>query len=73
MRPFGKRQKNNAADAEAMVVAAQRPGMRFAEPKTQDQLARAILFQPRERLVHQRTELVSALQTVLYEYGQSSS
>ena len=44
VRPFVKRQKNDAADAEAIVIAAQRPEMRFVEPKTVDQQARATLF-----------------------------
>jgi transposase len=44
--------------------------MRFVEPKTADQQARAVLFRARERIVHQRTELVNALRAVLYEYGQ---
>ena len=70
VRPFVKRQKNDAADAEAIVVAAQRPEMRFVEPKNPDQQARAILFRARERLVHHRTELVNALRAVLYEFGQ---
>ncbi|WP_245278382.1 hypothetical protein [Ensifer aridi] len=35
-----------------------------------DQQARAVLFRARERIVHQRTELVNALRAVLYEYGQ---
>jgi transposase len=69
VRPFVKRQKNDAADAEAIVVAAQRPEMRFVEPKTEDQQARAALFRARERLVHQRTELVNALRGLLYEFG----
>lgn len=56
-----KRQKNDAADAEAIVIAAQRPEMRFVEPKSTDQQSRAILFRARERLVHHRTELVNAL------------
>ena len=43
--------------------------MRFVEPKTAEQQARAVLFRARERLVHQRTELVNALRGVLYEYG----
>lgn len=42
VRPFVKRQKNDAADAEAIVVAAQRPEMRFVAPKTADQQARAV-------------------------------
>jgi transposase len=69
VRPFVKRQKNDATDAEAIVIAAQRPEMRFIEPKTAEQQARAVLFRARERLVHQRTELVNALRGVLYEYG----
>ena len=69
VRAFVKRQKNDAADAEAIVVAAQRPEMRFVEPKSEDQQACAVLFRARERLLHQRTELVNALRSVLYEYG----
>ncbi|WP_028749647.1 IS110 family transposase, partial [Rhizobium mesoamericanum] len=69
VRPFVKRQKNDAADAEAIVVAAQRPEMRFVELKTEDQQARAVLFRARERIVRQRTELMNALRAVLYEYG----
>lgn len=70
VRPFVKRQKNDAADPEAIVIAARQPEMRFVEPKTADQQARAVLFRARERIVHQRTELVNALRAVLYEYGQ---
>jgi transposase len=69
VRPFVKRQKNDAADAEAIVIAARQPEMRFVVPKTADQQAKAVLFRCRERLVHQRTELVNALRAVLYECG----
>lgn len=69
VKPFVKRQKNDAADAEAIVIAEQRPEMRFVEPKTEEQQARAVLFRARERLVHQRTELMNALRAVMYEYG----
>jgi transposase len=69
VKPFVKRQKNDAADAEAIVIAAQRPEMRFVEPKSAAQQSRAILFRARERLVHQRTELINALRAGLYEYG----
>lgn len=69
VRPFVKRQKNDAADAEAIVIAARQPEMRFVAPKTADQQAKAVVFRGRERLVHQRTELVNALRAVLYEYG----
>ena len=70
VRPFVKRQKNDAADAEAIAIAARQPEMRFVPPKTADQQARAVLFRARERTVRQRTELVNALRAVLYEYGQ---
>ncbi len=69
VRPFVKRQKNDAADAEAIVIAAQRPEMRFVEPKSEAQQARAVLFRARQRLLHQRTELVNALRCVLGEHG----
>lgn len=69
VRPFVKRQKNDAADAEAIVIAARQPEMRFVVPKTAEQQAKAVVFRGRERLVHQRTELANALRAVLYEYG----
>ena len=69
VRPFDKRQKNDAADAEAIVIAARQPEMRFVVRKSEDQQARAVLFRCRERLVRQRTELVNALRGMLYEFG----
>jgi len=71
VKPFVKRQKNDAADAEAIVVAAQRPEMRFVPAKSDSQQARAILFRNRERLVNQRTELVNGLRSILYEFGHT--
>ncbi len=67
--PFVKRQKNDAADAEAIVIAARQPEMRFVAPKTIDQQSRAAVFRGRERLVHQRTADVNALRALLYEHG----
>ncbi|GBR37589.1 IS110 family RNA-guided transposase [Gluconobacter kondonii] len=69
VRPFVKRQKNDAADAEAIVIAARQPEMRFVTPKAEDQQARTVLYRCRDRLVHQRTELVNALRSTLYEFG----
>lgn len=43
--------------------------MRFVEPKSEEQQARAIMFRAREQLVNQRTELVNALRAHLYEFG----
>jgi transposase len=69
VKPFIKRQKNDAADAEAIVEAALRPTMRYVEPKTGEQQARAIVFRTREQFVKQRTEAVNALRSHLYEFG----
>ena len=69
VKPFVKRQQNDVADAEAIVIAARQPEMRFVVPKTEEQQSRAALFRARERLVHQRTELVNALRALLYEFG----
>lgn len=71
VKPFVKRQKNDAADAEAIVIAAQRPEMRFVEAKSPEQQGRAMLFRSRQRLVRQRTELVNALRANLYEFGHA--
>jgi len=70
VKPFVKRQKNDAADAEAIVIAAQRPEMRFVEAKSNEQIARGVVFRARDRLVRQRTEQINALRSVLYEQGQ---
>jgi len=69
VKPFLKRQKNDAADAEAIAEAATRPTMRFVEPKTVEQQARAVAFRAREQLVKQRTEAINALRAYLYEFG----
>lgn len=69
VRPFVKRQKNDAADAEAIVIAARQPEMRFVAPKTAEQQSRAVLFRARDRLVGHRTELVNSLRAILYEFG----
>jgi len=69
VQPFVKRQKTDAADAEAIVIAAQRPEMRFVEPKTEEQQARAVVFRTRERLLYQRTELINVVRSILYEHG----
>lgn len=69
VRPFVKRQKNDAADAEAIVIAARQGEMRFVVPKTVEQQSRAAVFRGRERLVHQRTADVNALRALLYEHG----
>ena len=69
VRPFVRRQKNDAADAEAIVEAASRPTMRFVALKTEEQQARSMIFRTRDLLVRQRTQLVNALRGHLAEHG----
>lgn len=69
VKPFVKRQKNDMADAEAIVEAALRPTMRFVALKTEDQQARAMLFRTRQMFVGQRTQLINALRGHLAEHG----
>ena len=60
VKPFVKRQKNDAADAEAICEAAQRPSMRFVPIKDEEQQADGVVFRARDLLVHQRTQCVNA-------------
>lgn len=69
VKPFVKRQKNDAADAEAICEAAQRPTMRFVAVKSVEQQASGVVFRARDLLVHQRTQLMNALRGHLAEYG----
>ena len=69
VKPFIKRQKNDAADAEAICEAAQRPSMRFVPVKSAEQQATLMLHKTRELLVKQRTMSVNALRGHLSEFG----
>jgi transposase len=69
VKPFVKRQNNDAADAEAICEAAQRRSMRFVPVKTEEQQANAILFRARDLLVRPRTQCSNALRGHLVEYG----
>ena len=69
MKPFVKRHKNDAADAEAITEAAQRPTMHFVAVKTEAQQAQGMLFRTRDLLVRQRTQTINALRGHLAEYG----
>lgn len=72
VKPFVKRHKNDAADAEAIVEAALRPTMRFVDPKTPEQQGGAVLFRTRTQFIRQRTETVNALRAHLYEFGYTA-
>ena len=69
VKPFVKRQKNDAADAEAICEAAQRPNMRFVPVKDEAQQANGVVFRARDLLVRQRTQCINALRGHLSEYG----
>jgi transposase len=69
VKPFVKRQKNDAADAEAICEAAQRPTMRFVAPKSEQAQAAAVVFRARDLLVKQRTQIINALRGHLAEFG----
>ena len=70
VKPFVKRQKNDAADAEAICEAAQRPTMRFVPVKSEETQGAAMVFRVRELLIRQRTQVINALRGHLTEFGQ---
>jgi transposase len=69
VKPFVKRQKNDAADAEAICEATQRPTMRFVTVKGEEQQAAAVVFRARDLLVRQRTQIINAIRGHLAEFG----
>ena len=69
VKPFVKRQKNDAADAEAIAEAASRPTMRFVAVKSAETQGRAVAFRTHQCLVRQRTQLINALRGHLAEFG----
>lgn len=69
VKPFVKRGKSDAIDAEAICEAAQRPSMRFAAIKSEEQQASAMVFRTRDLLVRQRTQMINALRGQLSEFG----
>lgn len=69
VKPFVKRHKNDAVDAEAICEAAQRPSMRFVAVKSEEQQASALVFRARDLFVRQRTQTINALRGHMAEYG----
>ena len=72
-KPYVKRGKNDAADAEALCEAASRPAMRYVPVKTMDQQAALMLAGARERLVRQRTQLANAIRGHAAEFGLTAA
>lgn len=69
VKPYVKRGKNDAADAEALCEAMSRPTMRFVPVKTAEQQAALMLAGMRERLVARRTQLGNAIRGYAAEFG----
>lgn len=69
VKPFVKRQKNDAIDAEAICEAVQRPNMRFVAVKSEEQQANMTVFRARDLFVRQRTQIVNALRGHMSEFG----
>jgi len=69
VKPYVKRGKTDAADAEAICDAATRPTMRFVPVKSAEQQAVLMLHRTRDLLVRQRTMLVNALRGHMAELG----
>ena len=69
VRPYSKRQKNDFNDADAIAEAVQRPTMKFVATKTAEQLDLQALHRVRERLVSQRTGIISQIRAFMLERG----
>lgn len=69
VKPYVKRNKTDAADAEAIAEAVTRPTMRFVAVKSVEQQSMLKLHRVRELLVRQRTMLATALRAHLAEFG----
>ena len=69
VKPYVKRGKNDAADAEAICEAVTRPTMRFVALKSAEQQSVLMLHRTRELLVRQRTMLVNAIRAHMAEFG----
>ena len=60
VKAYVKRNKNDAADAEAICEAARRPTVRFVQIKSTEQQGRLMLHRARDLLMRQRTQVMSA-------------
>jgi len=69
VKPYVKRQKNDAADAEAICEAVTRPNMRFVEIKSCEQQGTLVLHRVRLVLMRQRVQLSNAIRGHMAEFG----
>ena len=73
VKPYVKRGKNDAADAEALCEAMSRPTMRFVPVKTAEQQAALMLVGLRDRLISNRTQLSNAIRGYAAEFGLTAA
>src|SRR6266571_2612766 len=69
VKPYVKRQKNDAADAEAICEAVTRANMRFVETKTPEQQSCLMLHRTRHLFIRQQTAVINAIRAHLAEFG----
>jgi transposase len=69
VKPYVKRNKNDAADAEAICEAMSRPTMRFVAVKTAEQQAALMLEGVRDSLISRRTQLCNMIRGYAAEFG----
>ena len=69
VKPYVKRQKNDATDAEAICEAVTRANMRFVETKTPEQQSCLMLHRTRHLLIRQQTAVINAIRAHLAEFG----
>ena len=69
VKPYVKRQKNDAADAEAICEAVTRPNMRFVPTKTQEQQSCLTLHRTRHLFIRQQTAVINSIRAYLAEFG----
>ena len=69
VKPYVKRQKNDAADAEAICEAVTRTTMRFVETKTTEQQSCLMLHRTRHLFIRQQTAVINAMRAHLAEFG----
>ena len=69
VKPYVKRQKNDAADAEAICEAVSRPSMRFVETKTPEQQSCLMLHRTRHLFIRQQTAVINSIRAHLAEFG----
>jgi len=69
VKPYVKRQKNDARDAEAICEAVTRPNMRFVATKTAEQQSCLTLHRTRHLFIRQQTSVINVIRALFAEFG----